>query len=153
MKLKNILLFSFLFICCISCKTYSEQDHQKFDKEIQHYLSKQKLHGFESSESGLYYKIIHEGKGEYIKLTDEVTFNYEGKLLNGNIFDGEHRKNPITFQMKDLIEGWKEGMLYLKPGGKMKMIVPPYLGYGDYKLDHIPPHSILDFEIEVISVK
>jgi FKBP-type peptidyl-prolyl cis-trans isomerase FkpA len=55
--------------------------------------------------------------------------------------------------MKDLIEGWKEGMMYLKPGGKIKLIVPPYLGYGDYKLEKVPPHSILYFEIEVIDVK
>jgi FKBP-type peptidyl-prolyl cis-trans isomerase FkpA len=144
-----------VIICSIitSCKTYSNEDHSNFDKKIQTYISKTKQNNFQKSESGLYFKIINEGKGNYIKLTDEVLFNYEGKLLNGKIFDGEHKKNPISFQMKDLIQGWKEGLMYLKPGGKIKLIVPPYLGYGDYKLDHIPPHSILYFDIEVIEVK
>ena len=149
---KAVLLIFITFGVISSCKTYSEDDHQNFDKTIQKYLTKNNLKGFEKSESGMYYKILNEGKGEYIRLTDEVTFNYQGKLLNGKIFDGEHRKYPITFQMKDLIQGWKEGMLYLKPGGKMKMVLPPYLGYGDYQLEHIPPHSILFFEIEVIKV-
>jgi FKBP-type peptidyl-prolyl cis-trans isomerase FkpA len=150
---KQISLHALIALILFGCKTYSEEDHSNFESKIQQYIKKHKLIGFEKSESGLYYKIDNEGKGEYIKLTDEVTFNYEGKLLNGNIFDGEHKKNPISFQMNELIQGWQEGMMYLKPGGKMKMIVPPHLGYGDYELDKIPPHSILYFEIEVINVK
>jgi len=156
MKFKQFIKLSFcilLALLFVGCKTYSEEDHTNFDGKIQEYIKKHKLIGFEKSESGLYYKIIDEGKGEYIKLTDEVRFNYEGKLLNRNIFDGEHKKNPISFQMNELIQGWQEGMMYLKPGGKMKMIIPPHLGYGDYELDKIPPHSILYFEIEVIKVK
>jgi FKBP-type peptidyl-prolyl cis-trans isomerase len=151
--LKQITYFTIIIIFLFGCKTYNEEDHVNFESKIQEYIKKQKLIGFEKSESGLYYKIIAEGNGDYIKLTDEVTFNYEGKLLNGSIFDGEHKKNPISFQMNELIQGWKEGMMYLKPGGKIKMIVPPHLGYGDYELDKIPPHSILYFEIEVIKVK
>jgi FKBP-type peptidyl-prolyl cis-trans isomerase len=70
-----------------------------------------------------------------------------------NFLIEKRKEGLLDFQMKDLIEGWKEGMMYLKPGGKIKLIVPPYLGYGDYKLEKIPPHSILYFEIEVIDVK
>lgn len=150
---RNILIYFMLSFLMFGCKTYSEDDHSNFDKKIQDFITKNRLKGYIKSESGLYYKIIKEGLGTNIKLTDEVTFNYEGKLLNGTIFDGEHKKNPISFQMNELIQGWQEGMMYLKPGGKMKMIVPPSLGYGDYELDKIPPHSILNFEIEVIKVK
>lgn len=149
----NYMIGLFIINILVGCKTYSNEDHLKFDKRIQNFIFKNKQSGYEKSESGLYFKIIDEGEGNLIKLTDEVNFNYVGKLLNGNVFDGEHKKNPISFQMKDLIEGWKEGMMYLKPGGKIKLIVPPYLGYGDYKLEKIPPHSILFFEIEVIDVK
>ncbi len=148
------IIFNFFLLLLISgCKTYSDEDHVNFEKKIQNFITKNKLKDYKKSESGLYYKIINEGKGEYIKLTDEVTFNYEGKLVNGTVFDGEHKKNPISFQMNELIQGWQEGMMYLKPGGKIKLIVPPHLGYGDYELDKIPPHSILNFEIEVIKVK
>ena len=135
-----------------SCKTYSDEDHSTFNLKIKNYLSKSKQKDFEKSESGLYFKIIKEGNGEFIKLTDEVSFNYVGKLLTGKIFDGEHKKNPISFKVADLIEGWKEGMLYLKKGGKAKLIIPPYLGYGDYDLEKIPPHSVLVFEVEVVDV-
>ena len=152
-SIRILFVILFFLLGITSCKTYSEDDHKKFDLSIQNYIKKNQLKGFEKSESGLYYKIINEGSGEFIKLTDEVSFNYVGKLLNGKIFDGEHKNNPITFQMEDLIQGWKEGMMYLKPGGKMKMIVPPYLGYGDYQLEDIPQHSILVFDIEIVDVK
>lgn len=150
--MKNILLASIILILFSACKTYSEDDKTTFDKRIEKMLTKSK-NKYTRSESGLYYTIIKEGKGDYVKLTDEVSFNYVGKLTNGTTFDGEHKRNPVTFKMIDLIEGWKEGIMYLKKGGKIKLIVPPFLGYGDYDLPSIPPHSILIFDIEVVDVK
>jgi FKBP-type peptidyl-prolyl cis-trans isomerase FkpA len=147
--------YTFFFIASLaltSCKTYSEEDKKTLDTKIETYLKKDKTH-YQKSESGLYYFIEKEGEGAFIKFTDEIEINYQGKLLNGQIFDGEHKKNPIKFKVADLIEGWKEGMLYLKKGGKAKLIIPPYLGYGDYDLEKIPPHSVLVFEIEVLDVK
>lgn len=142
------LLSLFVFT---ACKTYTEEDKQSFDQEINTFASK-KGKTFKKSESGLYYCILEEGEGEFIKFTDEVSFTYKGSLLNGRVFDQKFERKPVTFEVKDLIEGWKEGMMYLKKGGKALLIVPPHLGYGDYELDAIPPHSILYFEMEIIDV-
>ena len=130
-QLLFILLTTFLLA---SCKTYSEDDKITINTKIESYLKKDTTH-YQKSESGLHYFIEKEGTGGNIKFTDEIKINYQGKLLNGHIFDGEHKKNPISFKVADLIEGWKEGMLYLKKGGKAKLIIPPYLGYGDYDLE------------------
>lgn len=151
----SYLKYAFFFIATLAltaCKTYSEDDKKTLGNKIESYLKKDKTK-YQKSESGLYYHIEKEGEGEFIKFTDEISINYQGKLLNGQIFDGEHKKNPISFKVADLIEGWKEGMLYLKKGGKAKLIIPPYLGYGDYDLEKIPPHSVLIFEVEVVDVK
>lgn len=149
--MKIITLLS-LLITLVSCKTYNENDKAKFDNTIQKFIAKSDTK-FEKSESGLYYFIEQEGVGRCIKLTDEVSFIYEGKFLNGKVFDGKFKHNPVTFSVTKLIEGWKEAMFYLKKGGKAKLIVPPYLGYADYDLEAIPKHSILYFEIEIKDVR
>lgn len=134
-----------------ACNTYTEQDKDNFDQKIQKFVAKG-TDKYEKSESGLYYAIEKEGEGDYIKYTDMVSFKYEGKFLSGEPFDNRHRNTPLTFQVSQLIEGWKEAFLYLKKGGKAKIIVPPYLGYGDHKLEDIPANSILFFTIEVVDV-
>lgn len=143
--LTAILLFA-------ACKTYSEEDKDSFDARIKRYLDKSP-YDYEKSESGLYYYIEKEGEGEFIKPTDEVSFTYEGKLLSGEVFDGRNKKKPVTFNVKELIMGWQEAMLYLKKGGKARLIVPPQLGYGDYDLEYIPKNSILLFDMEIVDVK
>jgi FKBP-type peptidyl-prolyl cis-trans isomerase FkpA len=151
-NMKQLLFILLTTLLLASCKTYSEDDKITINTKIESYLKKDTTH-YQKSESGLHYFIEKEGTGENIKFTDEIKINYQGKLLNGHIFDGEHKKNPISFKVADLIEGWKEGMLYLKKGGKAKLIIPPYLGYGDYDLEKIPPHSVLVFDVEVVDVK
>jgi FKBP-type peptidyl-prolyl cis-trans isomerase FkpA len=148
--MKVIYYLSLIFLA-LSCKTYNDTDKTTFDKKIQNYLKHKKLN-FTKSESGLYYKIEKAGEGDFIQFTDEVSFIYQGRLLDGTIFDNKNVSKPITFKVSSLIEGWKEVMMYMKKGSKAKLIVPPYLGYGDYELDAIPKHSILIFEMEIIDV-
>lgn len=147
----KFIFLTILVISINSCKTYSEEDKLTFDQKISNYLKKSKIK-YQKSESGLYYFIEKEGVGEFIKPTDEVSFTYLGKLINGNVFDGKNTKTPVNFKVTDLIMGWQEAMLYLKKGGKAKLIVPPQLGYGDYDLDDIPPNSVLLFDIEIKEV-
>lgn len=151
MKL-NLLLSLLLFSVGFSaCNTYSDEDKEGFDAKIQKFVAKS-TDKYEKSESGMYYSIEKEGEGEYIKFTDQVSFKYEGKFLSGQAFDNRHRNTPLTFQVSQLIEGWKEAFLYLKKGGKAKIILPPYLAYGDHQLEDIPANSILFFTIEVVDV-
>ena len=135
-----------------ACKTYSEEDKNGFDRKIKQF-TQQSGDKYTRSESGMYYVIEKEGEGEFIKFTDVVSFTYTGKFLDGHTFDGRNSRKPVTYPVSDLIEGWKEIMFYLKKGGKAKVIIPPYLGYGDRSLDDIPPNSILFFEMEVTDVK
>ena len=154
MRLFSILTCISITFALNSCgKTYTEADKQEFDQEIQKFISKGN-DTYEKSESGLYYLIENEGEaeGEYIKYTDLVSFKYEGKFLSGEPFDNRHRTKPLTFEVSQLIEGWKEAFMYLKKGGKAKIIVPPHLGYGDHQLDDIPANSILFFNIEIVDV-
>ncbi|MBI1837348.1 MAG: FKBP-type peptidyl-prolyl cis-trans isomerase [Flavobacteriia bacterium] len=146
----KVLFILFIIFSMIGCKTYSDDDLKIFDKQIQKYLKKQNIQ-CKKSESGLYFKIIQEGKGEYIQYNDKVSFTYKGKLLNGTVFDNQQK--PVSFQIKELIAGWKEMLLQSKPGAKIFMVLPPNLGYGSNDLDHIPPNSILTFEMNILNVE
>ena len=146
----KFLSLSLLLIVLISCKTYTEDDKTNFDKQISNYLKEHSIQ-CERSESGLYYHIYDEGKGDYIQFTDDVSFSYKGTLLNGTVVDLQ--KKPITFNVKELIAGWKEIMLKIKPGAKVFIAIPPHLGYGDHELEKIPKNSILLFEMEIDRVQ
>lgn len=148
--MKRLLFFASLLFIFASCNTYSDQELEGFDKEIQAYIKKNKL-DLDASPSGLYFKITKEGDGRLIQYTDSVSISYKGKLLNGRIFD--YTKEPLTFAVKDLIGGWKEALLSCKKGSEVVMIIPPQIGYGNHKLDDIPQNSILYFEMKVWGFK
>jgi FKBP-type peptidyl-prolyl cis-trans isomerase len=104
--------------------------------------------------SGLRYIMEKEGAGENPKATDVVTVHYTGYLLNGSKFDSSvDRGQPATFGLNQVIPGWTEGLQLLKPGGKIKLIIPSNLGYGDAGYPPvIPPKSWLIFDVELIKV-
>jgi FKBP-type peptidyl-prolyl cis-trans isomerase FkpA len=143
------IFFSLLFL--FSCGTYSESDKNSFDKKIKNFLSSKK-EKYTKSESGLYYYIEEKGSGDAIKLTDKVSFMYEGRLLDGTVFDGQFKKRPTSYQVSALIQAWQEAMLYSKKGTKIHLVCPPQLGYGDYDLEAIPKNSILVFDMEIVEV-
>ena len=147
MKFFNLL---FLLLLLTACKSYSDDQMKQFDTEIQTFLKKKKWK-FEVSPSGLYYHIDKEGSGPSIKYTDRVTFKYTGKFLSGQTFDVSEK--PVTFEVRELIPAWKELLLEIQPGSKVRMICPPQLGYGTSKMKNVPPNSILFFELEVIEAK
>jgi FKBP-type peptidyl-prolyl cis-trans isomerase FklB len=103
--------------------------------------------------SGLQYKVIKEGKGKTPTATDQVTVNYEGKLLDGKIFDSSYdRKKPETFGVGGVIKGWTEGLLLMKEGGIYELYVKSDLAYGDQGNQSIPGGSTLIFKVELIKV-
>lgn len=94
------------------------------------------------------------GTGEAVKVGDNVTVNYRGTLANGTEFDNSYKKGrPLTFTVgSGMIEGFAQGVVGMKPGGKRKVVVPPELGYGAQDKGTIPPNSTLTFEIELVSI-
>jgi FKBP-type peptidyl-prolyl cis-trans isomerase FkpA len=144
------LHFLALTLILVACKTYSDEDLKNFDKQIQEFMTKKGLK-MDASPSGLYYKINPLGEGRNVLYQDSIVVTYEGKLLNGEIFD--RQKDPITFALKDMIGGWKEALLMMKKGDEIELLIPPQLGYGEHKLDDIPQHSILFFNIKLLDLK
>jgi FKBP-type peptidyl-prolyl cis-trans isomerase len=144
------LIFVILTLILVSCgDTYSADDKDHFDQQIESYLAEKGI-DCERSPSGLYYKILEEGEGRDIIYKDLVSFTYKGEFLDGKVFD--EQKEPVEFHVRQLIGAWKEIMLEMKKGSKAFLVAPPYLGYGTHELEAIPPHSILVFNMEVTEV-
>src|SRR5262245_49640245 len=81
--------------------------------------------GVKTTASGLQYKITKEGTGKTPTATDKVTVHYEGKLLDGSIFDSSiKRGEPATFPLNRVIKGWTEGLQLIKEGGKATLYIP-----------------------------
>jgi FKBP-type peptidyl-prolyl cis-trans isomerase FkpA len=134
------------------CKTYSDEDKQSFDAKIERFIDSKDWNP-EQSESGLYVEQLEEGTGdEPVRFTSEVTIAYKGTLMNGRIFDQTEPGKPLKSQLKGLIMGFREGLLGQKKGAKLRLIVPPQLGYGEMELGKIPPNSVLVFNLELIDV-
>lgn len=104
--------------------------------------------------SGLQYKVIKEGTGKSPKETDQVTVNYEGKFINGKIFDSSFERNqPATFPLNGVIKGWTEGLQHMKEGGSYELYVPSDLAYGDQGNQGIPGGSTLIFKVDLIKIE
>lgn len=106
------------------------------------------------TKNGIYYQILKEGIGAFVKVTDTVTVNYRLTLLVDGKLIEETKDKPATFPLVRLIKGWQIGVPLCKIGGKIKLIIPSTLAYSmRSRSKDFPPNSILVFEIEVISTK
>jgi FKBP-type peptidyl-prolyl cis-trans isomerase FklB len=105
--------------------------------------------------SGLGYKIINKGTGISPKETDEVSVFYEGKLLDGTIFDSSAgREDPIQLSLNRVIPGWTEGLQLIAEGGEIELYIPYQLAYGEGgQAPKIEPFSSLIFNVELVKVE
>ena len=106
-----------------------------------------------TTDSGLKYVILKEGKGGSPQMGMQVTVHYKGSLLDGTVFDSSYdRGQPAQFKVGQLIQGWNEALLQMKKGEKRTLIIPPNLGYGERGAGGgvIPPNAYLIFEMELI---
>ena len=109
--------------------------------------------GVKTTASGLQYVIEKEGSGKGPNKDSMVRVNYTGKLIDGSTFDTSIKRNrPAEFKASQVIPGWSEALMMMKPGGKMKLFIPPELAYGPSARPGIPANSVLIFEVELISV-
>ena len=105
--------------------------------------------------SGLQYKIVQSGPATGLKphTGDEVKVHYEGKLLDGSVFDSSiQRGEPVSFPLNRVIPGWTEGVQLMPVGSKFKFTIPAALAYGDQGAGPIPPHSVLQFDVELLEI-
>jgi FKBP-type peptidyl-prolyl cis-trans isomerase FklB len=111
--------------------------------------------GVKTTASGLQYKVIKEGAGSTPKATDLVNVHYEGKLVDGTVFDSSYKRGePIEFPLNGVIKGWTEGLQLMKTGGKYEFVIPGNLAYGATppQGSKIPPDSTLIFTVELLAV-
>jgi FKBP-type peptidyl-prolyl cis-trans isomerase len=111
--------------------------------------------GVSVTESGLQYKVLTEGTGK--KPADEfakVTVHYEGKLINGEIFDSSYQRGEtIQFGLNQVIKGWTEGVQLMNEGATYELYIPHHIGYGERGSGgSIPPFATLIFKVELVSV-
>jgi FKBP-type peptidyl-prolyl cis-trans isomerase FklB len=114
----------------------------------------QSAEGVQVSDSGLQYRVIEAGEGESPGSTDQVRVHYEGRLINGTVFDSSiQRGQPIDFPVNGVISGWTEALQMMKPGAKYELFIPPHLAYGEQGAGGtIPPNAALIFEVELLAV-
>ncbi len=106
--------------------------------------------------SGLQYKILKKGEGkDKPKAVDKVKVNYEGKLVNGKIFDSSYeRKEPISFGLNQVIKGWTEGVQLMDVGDKFEFYIPYDLAYGSQARGNvIPAYATLIFIVELLGIE
>lgn len=111
--------------------------------------------GVVTTPSGLQYKVLVKGTGDVASEKDEVSVKYEGRLLDGTVFDSSYeRKDPVTkFRPNQVIKGWTEALTMMPVGSKWELYIPYNLAYGDRPAGKIKPYSTLVFTVEVVGVK
>jgi FKBP-type peptidyl-prolyl cis-trans isomerase FklB len=128
---------------------------EKNKKEGEAFLAENKKKGgVKTLPSGLQYKVIKEGKGPTPKLTDTVTTNYRGTLIDGTEFDRSYKwGQPTKFPVNGVIPGWTEALQLMKVGAKWQIFIPVNLAYGERGAGNvIGANQTLIFEIELISI-
>ena len=110
--------------------------------------------GVKTTESGLQYKVITEGKGAIPADTCKVKVNYKGTLIDGTEFDSSYKRNePATFRANQVIKGWTEALTMMPVGSKWELYIPQELAYGSRESGQIKPFSTLIFEVELVGIE
>jgi FKBP-type peptidyl-prolyl cis-trans isomerase len=144
----SLLLLSAFFFSCKKDKT----DQAAIDRGIiQEYLRDHSLTA-DSTASGLYYIITEPGSGAAPTATSYVTAFYKGYFTNGDVFD-ETGATTASFQMAGVIKGWQEGLPFIRKGGKITLLIPSALGYGEQGRGDVPANAVLIFDIELVDVQ
>ena len=111
--------------------------------------------GVQVTPSGLQYKILTKGKGEMPTKDDQVIVKYEGRLIDGTVFDSSYKRAEQTnkFRPTDVIKGWTEALTMMPVGSKWELYVPQELAYGARETGNIPAYSALIFIVELVGIE
>lgn len=113
-----------------------------------------KKSGVTQTASGLQYQVLSAGNGKTPNANSKVLVNYEGRLLDGTVFDSSIARNqPVEFKVSQVIPGWTEGLQRMKEGAKYRFFIPAKLAYGEIGSgDAIQPNSTLIFDVELLKI-
>jgi FKBP-type peptidyl-prolyl cis-trans isomerase FklB len=114
-----------------------------------------KKEGVKTLPCGVQYKVIKEGNGAMPADTSTVVVNYEGRLVDGTVFDASNRHGdqPAEFMVGRVIEGWQEALKAMPAGSEWEIYIPQDLAYGANQSGEIKPFSALIFKVELVDVK
>jgi FKBP-type peptidyl-prolyl cis-trans isomerase FklB len=128
----------------------AEAEKKKIEEGKKYLAENAAKPGVVTTPSGLQYEIIEPGTGKVPSPTDQVSVHYRGTLVNGSEFDSSYsRGEPTSFRLDGVIKGWTEGLQLIKEGGKIRLVIPPELAYGERGT---LAHQTLVFDVELISV-
>lgn len=104
--------------------------------------------------SGLQYKVLVAGTGDIPKATETVKVRYEGRLVDGTVFDASsrHGDQPVSFRANQVIKGWTEALTLMPVGSKWTLYIPQELAYGEKEQGQIKPFSALIFDVELVEI-
>lgn len=114
-----------------------------------------KKEGVQVTPSGLQYKILTKGKGKVPTKDDQVIVKYEGRLIDGTVFDSSYKREEQTnkFRPTDVIKGWTEALTMMPVGSKWELYIPQELAYGARETGDIPAYSTLIFIVELVGIE
>jgi FKBP-type peptidyl-prolyl cis-trans isomerase FklB len=113
-----------------------------------------KKEGVKVLPSGVQYKVIKEGSGEIPADSSTVIVNYEGKTIDGTVFDSSYKRGePATFPANRVIKGWTEALVHMPVGSVWEVYIPQELAYGERSTGQLKPFSALVFKIELVGIK
>ena len=137
----------------IKAKNMEEQYGPLKKKGEEWMAANAKKAGVKTLPSGVQYKVIKEGSGAMPKDTSTVKVNYEGRLIDGTVFDSSYKRGEaVTLRANPVIKGWTEALVHMPAGSVWEVYIPQELAYGDREQGQIKPYSPLVFKIELISV-
>lgn len=110
--------------------------------------------GIQKLENGVYYEVVTEGNGAVPADTTKVKVHYEGKLVDGTVFDSSYKREaPTTFRCNQVIPGWTNALTHMPVGSKWIVYIPQEQGYAEREAGMIKPFSALTFTIELLSIE
>jgi len=130
-----------------------KRDAEATEEETAFLAENSKKPGVVITPSGLQYEVITETFGPKPTASDMVRVHYEGRLIDGTVFDSSYdRGSPAEFPLGGVIQGWIEGLQLMSVGSKYRFFIPSELGYGSRGAGSIPPYSTLIFEVELLDI-
>jgi len=152
----NITLFGMVLLLAEAALSADKIDEVPFPKlpKIAGKIDPDASKVFQTTKSGLKYRVLRKGTGASPTATDTVKVHYHGWLSNGKVFDSSYnRGETISFPLNRVIKGWTEGMQLVGEGGMIELEIPPDLAYGDRGAGAaVPPKATLHFLVELLSV-
>ena len=111
--------------------------------------------GIITTPSGLQYEVLVQGEGDVPQKSDKVKVHYEGRLIDGTVFDAssKHGTEPSSFRADQVIKGWTEALTMMPVGSKWRLYIPQELAYGERQAGQLPPYSTLIFDVELVGIE